>query len=211
MASRKRTGVVIVGAALAALTACAPAGTTPDNSGADADPAANAVTEPTAEPSATPPPEPAEVADADLTEVLVGKRVPRMGQVVTDNKGWVLYRFDRDSAKPPTTNCVGDCARVWPPAITAGKPELQGVAVDKVGTVSRQDGTKQITIGGWPVYRYIGDKKPGQWKGQGVGGTWFVVTPAGTKNLSCLPTGTPKPVTPPPADAGAETQGEFSY
>ena len=69
---------------------------------------------------------------------------------------------------------------------------------------TRKDGTKQLTIGGWPVYRYIGDKKPGQWKGQNVGGKWFVVKPDGKKNLTCLPKPS-KPVAP-PADDGTRAQ-----
>jgi predicted lipoprotein with Yx(FWY)xxD motif len=110
-----------------------------------------------------------------------------MGEVVVDEKGWVLYRFDKDKIDPSKSNCDGDCAKLWPPALTNGEPKLDGVSSDDVGTVERSDGTKQITLGGWPVYRYIGDKKPGQWKGQNVGGTWFVVKPDGTKNLTCLP------------------------
>ena len=37
------------------------------------------------------------------------------------------------------------------------------------------------------VYRYAGDKKPGQWLGQNVAAKWFVINPDGTKNLTCLP------------------------
>ena len=114
-------------------------------------------------------------------------------------------------ADPPSSNCVDKCAEVWPPALTDGNPQLQGVSDDKVGTVTRQDGTRQITIGGWPVYRYIGDKKPGQWKGQGVGGTWFVVDPNGKKNLTCLPTGTPKAVAPPAAGGSTTPDGGSGY
>jgi hypothetical protein len=58
--------------------------------------------------------------------------------------------------------------------------------------------TKQLTVAGWPVYRYVGDKKPGTWRGQNVNGTWFVIKPTGAKNLTCLPA-VSKPV-PPPAD-----------
>ncbi|MBF9128345.1 hypothetical protein I0C86_04965 [Plantactinospora sp. S1510] len=199
MALMKRAGVVVAGGALAALAACAPTPANPNNA-TDVKPVANAGTESTPEPSASPTPEPVEVADVNLTDGLVGRKVARMGQVVTDDKGFVLYRFDKDSAKPPKSTCVGDCARVWPPVLTDGKPDLKGIADDKVGTVARPDGTRQVTIGNWPVYRYIGDKKPGQWRGQGVAGTWFVVTPTGTKNLSCLPTGTPKAVAPPPVE-----------
>ena len=211
MAQMKRT--VIVASAMVALTACAPAGYDGANTSA-AEPVAVAAAEPTAavEPEASaeapaaeqaPPP-----ADVRLTDQLVGKKVARMGNVVTDQDGWILYRFDKDSNDPPSSNCVDKCAQVWPPALTDGNPQLQGVSDDKVGTVTRQDGTRQITIGGWPVYRYIGDQKPGQWKGQGVGGTWFVVDPNGKKNLTCLPTGTPKAVAPP---ASGDSGGDSGY
>ena len=212
MAHLKRT-TVIVASAMVALTACAPAGYDGANSSA-AEPVAVAAAEPTAsaepEASASPdaPADKAPPSDVKLTDELVGKKLPRMGKVVTDQDGWVLYRFDKDSADPPQSNCVDKCAQVWPPALTDGNPQLQGVSDDKVGTVTRQDGTRQLTIGGWPVYRYIGDKKPGQWKGQGVGGTWFVVDPNGKKNLTCLPTGTPKAVAPP---ASGDSGGDSGY
>ncbi|MEV4542711.1 MULTISPECIES: COG4315 family predicted lipoprotein [Micromonospora] len=214
MAQMKRT--VIVASAMVALTACAPAGYDGANQSA-AEPVAVAAAEPTAtaEPEASasaeapvadaPPP-----ADVELTDRLIGKKVARMGSVVTDQDGWILYRFDKDTNDPAASNCVDKCAEVWPPALTDGNPQLNGVSDDKVGTVTRQDGTRQITLDGWPLYRYIGDKKPGQWKGQGVGGTWFVVAPDGKKNLTCLPTGTPKPVAPPSDDQGAQG-GDSGY
>lgn len=200
MAPMKRT--VILAGALAALTACAPTGTGPIANSV-AQPVANAAAEASPEPSAE-----AEVPDVTLTKELIGKKVARMGEVVTDENGFVLYRFDKDSADPPTSNCVDECERIWPPVYTDGTPSLKGVRDAVVGTVTRQDGTKQVTLDGWPVYRYIGDKKPGQWKGQGVGGTWFVVTPEGKKNTSCLPKGTPTPVAPPADDAGQEGADE---
>ncbi|WP_319460989.1 hypothetical protein [Micromonospora sp. RTP1Z1] len=215
MAHLKRT-TVIVASAMVALTACAPAGYDGANSSA-AEPVAVAAAEPTAaaepEASATadaPAPEKAPPADVRLTDQLVGKKVPRMGNVVMDQDGWILYRFDKDSADPPSSNCVDKCAQVWPPALTDGNPQLEGVSEEKAGTVTRQDGTRQITVGGWPVYRYIGDKKPGQWKGQGVGGTWFVVDPNGKKNLTCLPTGTPKAVAPPASGDSGSSDGSSS-
>ncbi|KWV32403.1 hypothetical protein AB0M91_12925 [Micromonospora rifamycinica] len=222
MAKIKRT-TVIVASAVVALTACAPAGYDGANSSV-AEPVAVAAAEPTASvepdtsaspgapgasgaPAADQAPPPANV---QLTDQLVGKKIARMGKVVVDQEGFILYRFDKDSDDPPSSNCVDKCAQVWPPALTDGNPQLQGVSDDKVGTVTRQDGTRQITIGGWPVYRYIGDKKAGQWKGQGVGGTWFVVDPNGKKNLTCLPTGTPKAVAP-PAAGDSSGGGDYTY
>ena len=71
----------------------------------------------------------------------------------------------------------------------------QGVDPALVSTVKRADGTEQATLAGWPLYTYAKDEAPGQWKGQGVGGTWFVVRPDGKRNVECLPPG----VTPPAA------------
>ena len=121
-----------------------------------------------------------------------------MGKVVVNQEGYVLYRFDDDKNKPEAvSNCEGDCLAVWPAALTEdGEPELDGVDADKVGTVTREDGTKQLTLDGWPLYTYAGDSKPGLWKGQNVSGKWFVINPDGTKNLTCLPK-VSKPVAPP--------------
>jgi predicted lipoprotein with Yx(FWY)xxD motif len=133
------------------------------------------------------------------TDKLIATSVPKMGKVVTDSKGWILYRFDKDTAKPPATNCSGQCAAVWPPVLSDGNPTVEGMPREAVGTVTRDDGASQLTVGGWPVYRYIGDKKPGQWTGQAVGGTWFVIAPDGKKNITCLPTATPTAAAPPAA------------
>jgi predicted lipoprotein with Yx(FWY)xxD motif len=221
---------MVVGTAVAAalaLPGCAPAGyNAADYGGGSAvNAGANAVeATPTAEPEPSPTGAAAAKNDApeldedDITSELTGTKVKRMGKVVVDQEGWVLYRFDDDQVKPAVkSNCNGDCAKVWPPALTEdGKPELEGVDPDDVGTVTRADGTKQLTIGKWPVYRYIGDKKPGQWLGQNVGGKWFVSNPDGTKNLTCLPK-ISKPVAPPADDEGsAEEQNaaegaDYSY
>jgi len=103
---------------------------------------------------------------------------------------------------------------VWKPALTNdGKPELKGVDAKVVGTVTRADGTKQLTVKGWPLYTYLGDKKAGSWKGQNVSGKWFVIKPDGAKNLTCLPA-ISKPVAPPADDSGSDTGSsgsDYSY
>jgi predicted lipoprotein with Yx(FWY)xxD motif len=210
--------LMVVGAAIAvafALPGCAPAGYNASDYSGGAQPAANGVDatpeptgEPTAEPTATGTAEAAgKLSEDDITSELTGTKVKRMGDVVVDQEGWVLYRFDGDKVKPKIeSKCDGDCARIWPPALTEdGKPEIKGVDPEDVGTVTRSDGTKQLTIGNWPVYRYAGDKKPGQWKGQNVGSKWFVVEPDGTKNLTCLPPPS-KPIAP-PADGDEDEEG----
>jgi predicted lipoprotein with Yx(FWY)xxD motif len=167
----------------------------------------------TAEPTA--PADPAgagsEVGTDLVTKSLTGASVARMGKVVENQAGFVLYRFDDDGDNPSKSNCNGDCAKTWPPALTNdGKPTLKGIDSKLVGTVTRADGTKQLTLKGWPLYGYVGDKKPGQWKGQNVNGKWFVITPTGTKNLTCLPK-ISKPVAPPASGAGSDSGSDYSY
>jgi predicted lipoprotein with Yx(FWY)xxD motif len=106
-----------------------------------------------------------------------------LGTVVVNDKGFTVYRFDKDKKEPPTTNCDGDCAQAWPPVMVTDPAAVQVDGIDKalLGTVTRPDGSKQLTIGGWPGYTYAKDTKPGDVNGQGVGGTWFAFTPDGKK------------------------------
>lgn len=145
---------------------------------------------------------------AGSSAALRASTLAKMGSVVTDGKGWVLYRFDKDSAGTrPVSRCDGECARKWPPVMAGYHTDLTGVDVAKVGTVLRSDGRRQLTLGGWPLYRYQGDVKPGQWTGQAVGGTWFVSSPTGAKNTAGS-TAAPRPAAPaappaaPPTDDG---------
>ena len=115
---------------------------------------------------------------------LIVADVANVGQVLTDKDGMTLYRFDKDTAKPPKSNCKDDCAKTWPPALAQGDVEVQGVDRNLVGKVTRDDGTEQITVGGWPLYRYAKDTAAGQTNGQGLFGTWWAVTPQGGKASS---------------------------
>ncbi|MDT0468091.1 hypothetical protein [Streptomyces gibsoniae] len=105
----------------------------------------------------------------------------RLGSTVVDGEGFTLYRFDPDSPNPSKATCVDSCAVTWPPVLANNKIVFQGLYRDKISTVTRPDGTQQVTIGGWPVYRFSKDTAAGDIKGEGVGGTWFAVAPDGTK------------------------------
>jgi predicted lipoprotein with Yx(FWY)xxD motif len=122
-------------------------------------------------------------AAATAQPALTAKDVGDLGTVVTDAEGYTLYRFDNDKAKPPTTTCVDDCAKKWPPVVVDRNAKLRvdGVEDAAIGLLERPDGTTQLTIGGWAVYRYSGDKQPGATGGQGLGGTWYAITPEGKK------------------------------
>jgi predicted lipoprotein with Yx(FWY)xxD motif len=79
--------------------------------------------------------------------------------------GPTLYTFSKDTTGK--SNCSGACATNWPPATSA--PGM------KVTKIKRSDGSSQVALNGHPLYRYIGDKKPGDANGDGLtvyGGLW---------------------------------------
>jgi predicted lipoprotein with Yx(FWY)xxD motif len=142
---------------------------------------------PSPAPVAAPAAAPAPAAPAG--PALTASPTAALGTVVVDGTGYTLYRFDKDKPKPSKSNCNGSCATQWPPVLVASAAEakevkLDGVDAGAVNTVKRADGKLQLTIGGWPVYRYSGDKAAGDTTGQGVGKVWFAVTPAGKKAVA---------------------------
>ncbi|MFE0453916.1 SCO0930 family lipoprotein [Streptomyces sp. NPDC058914] len=104
-----------------------------------------------------------------------------LGKVLIDANGMTLYRFDADTAEPPKSNCDGDCAKTWPPVPADDATAGDGIDKSLLGEVTRSDGTKQLTVDGWPVYRYAKDTNAGDANGQGVGGKWFALAPDGKK------------------------------
>jgi len=103
------------------------------------------------------------------------------GQIVVDGQGMTAYVFDKDTADSGTSACSGQCLDIWP-AITADsdQPAVDGVD-GTVGTITRDDGTRQVTLDGMPLYTYAPDEKAGDVKGEGVQGVWWVVGPDGAK------------------------------
>lgn len=112
---------------------------------------------------------------------LAVRDIESVGSVVTDSAGMALYRFDKDTPKPPKSNCEGDCAMTWPAVPADDASAAAGIDASLLGSVARADGSKQLTLAGWPVYRYAKDTKAGEAKGEGVGGTWHALAPDGKK------------------------------
>ncbi|MFC4865636.1 MULTISPECIES: hypothetical protein [Streptomonospora] len=127
---------------------------------------------------------------ADQTSATIGVvEDTEAGPVVSDSDGYTLYAYTGDTAEPPTSTCSGECAEQWPPALVRGGLSTDGVARSLVGRMKRSDGGTQLTLSGWPLYRFSGDVDPGDVYGQGADGTWFAMTPSGTR-AEALPYGT---------------------
>ena len=103
------------------------------------------------------------------------------GTFLTDGSGRSVYIFAKDGTN--ASACSGACASAWPPVTTAGSPAASGGAKSSdLGTLTRSDGTKQVTYDGHALYYFAGDSSAGQTNGQGVNGfgaKWWLVAPSG--------------------------------
>jgi predicted lipoprotein with Yx(FWY)xxD motif len=109
-----------------------------------------------------------------------------LGSILVDNAGKTIYMFAIDS--PNHSACTATCLSYWPivPAPATMPTSVHGVTA-KLGSFTRPDGMKQLTIDSLPVYTFSGDSGPGMTNGQGKnlsGGLWWVVSPAGTSITS---------------------------
>lgn len=127
--------------------------------------------------SSSSPSAPAASAPASSTSALVktGPDPALGGTVLVDTQGMTLYRLSGET----TTKfiCTGGCLKVWHP-LTAPAGASPSGTVGSLGTVTRADGTVQVTFKGEPLYTFVKDTKPGQATGQGVKdvGTWTAVS-----------------------------------
>jgi predicted lipoprotein with Yx(FWY)xxD motif len=105
---------------------------------------------------------------------------------LTDKAGRSLYLFGSDSKT--TSTCTGACATAWPPLTATTAPTAgAGAKASDLSTITRSDGTKQVTYAGHPLYSFSGDKAAGQINGEGstaFGAPWYVVSPAGQQITS---------------------------
>jgi predicted lipoprotein with Yx(FWY)xxD motif len=101
-----------------------------------------------------------------------------LGDVLVDAKGMTLYMFTADSAG--TSACSGDCLANWPVLAGEGATPGTGLNAADFASITRDDGSKQVTFHGMPLYFFAGDKAAGDVAGQGIGGKWYVLKADGT-------------------------------
>lgn len=161
-----RRSLIVASLLLLSLAACSSNDT---NSGASGSTGAGSPAE-----SATPP------ASGGSGETEVQSEDSALGTILTDADGSTLYVFMNDTGSSST--CTGSCASTWPAFVANGEVKAGGgggVDASLLGTTKRDDGTMQVTYNGHPLYHFSGDQAAGDTNGQGIGGIWFVVSPAG--------------------------------
>jgi predicted lipoprotein with Yx(FWY)xxD motif len=108
------------------------------------------------------------------TPVLKTATKAKVGRVLVDAHGFTLYRYTPD--KPNKSVCMGQCAKFWPPATVKGSGPFTAPGIKgKLGTTTRPDGAKQLTLNGMPLYRFAKDTSKADANGQGFEHIWFVL------------------------------------
>ena len=169
-----RAGALAIASSLFVLLAACSAG----GAGSVA-PTAVPTTNPTANPTDSPTTAPSEPAPSGLVIQVADST---LGQILSDGDGNTVYLFTPDSAN--TSTCATGCIDTWPPVSPADGASVSagdGVTAT-LGTITRDDGTVQVTVNELPIYYFAGDTAAGQTNGQNVGGKWYVVGADGSMN-----------------------------
>lgn len=95
---------------------------------------------------------------------------------LVDSKGMSLYWFTKDSIGKSV--CSGECVAKWPIYYREQVEPLSGTTASDYSVIVRDDGQKQTTFRGYPLYYFFKDKMAGDSKGQGVKDVWYTINPA---------------------------------
>jgi predicted lipoprotein with Yx(FWY)xxD motif len=158
--------------------ACSSGTSTSTSSSATSSPASSspAAAAPSSSPAAT-----SQANGAAMVSLATISGIP--DQALVGSTGRTLYLFEAD--KNGTSACSGACAAAWPPDTVTGTPQAgSGVSQSLLGTITRADGTLQLTYNGHPLYYFTVDTAAGTAHGQGLkafGAEWYVVSASGSK------------------------------
>ena len=158
--------------------ACSSAAATPSPTTAAAPSAAAPSTE-AASPSEAA--SPGGSATAETYEVKVAQATINgaSASFLTGEDGKTLYIFKKDTANSGKSACgAGACSDNWPAFTVEDTSQLKadsGVS-GKLDVITRDDGTKQVTYNGQPLYYFAGDSAAGATNGAAIP-NWAVANP----------------------------------
>lgn len=106
------------------------------------------------------------------------QRDAALGPYLVGSNGMTLYMFTNDTQGAGTSACSGDCLVNWPALTVESEDALMaGSNITGLGTITRDDGTLQVTYHGWPLYYFAKDAARGDTTGEGVGEKWYTIAP----------------------------------
>ena len=103
------------------------------------------------------------------------------GPILVNGDDMPLYAYDQDSQNGTTSACKDqDCLANWTPVTTEGTATAgPGIVESLLGTITREDGTIQVTYNGWPLYTFNSDTSADTPAGQDAEPGWSLVSSSG--------------------------------
>ncbi len=103
------------------------------------------------------------------------------GPYLANSAGSALYFVEGDT---DGSKCIDLCMEAWPPFLVAEAAPTPGAQLQTgmLGTITRADGTVQVSYNQHPLYRYAADTGAGRTAGNDVEdkwGHWHLIGPGG--------------------------------
>jgi predicted lipoprotein with Yx(FWY)xxD motif len=130
--------------------------------------------------------------------VPLGRTGTRQADVLATAGGKTVYTLSGETTRHPKCTRADGCLRIWRAVTVSGTadPTKPSNVTGRLG-VWHRDGFRQVTLGGHPLYTFVGDTAAGLASGASLhsfGGTWNVVrTPAALTPSPVSTTPTPSP------------------
>ena len=121
----------------------------------------------------------AQTTCADSTALICTRSVSVNGSnknALVNRDGKTLYYFTSDSATTVACTSAQGCITTWPPLMSTSMSVAPIAGLTGVLTTVDRSGQPQIEYNGHPLYTYAADSAPGDTKGNGLFGKWFVAT-----------------------------------
>jgi predicted lipoprotein with Yx(FWY)xxD motif len=125
------------------------------------------------------------------TGAVVALRKTALGSILVDSRGRTLYLFEKD--RNGVSMCNTACVAYWPALTSRGTPRAgKGVQQSLLRLGRAQNGVRQVTYAGHPLYTFVGDKQAGQTTGEGLnnfGAEWYALAASGRTVKASQPSG----------------------
>jgi predicted lipoprotein with Yx(FWY)xxD motif len=114
---------------------------------------------------------------AVAADVYINKDNSALGRFIADENRMTLYTFTKDAPGKSMCGAANDCIKKWPVFFAETIDAEVPMKNSDFATIVRDDGAKQTTYKGMPLYYFVKDTKVGDTQGHGVNGVWFVAKP----------------------------------
>lgn len=108
-------------------------------------------------------------------------RKTKLGKILVNPAGSILYEFSKDHPKKNTCEKISGCSAVWLAYPVSGKPSAgPGVKASLLSTITVPGAGTQVTYAGHPLYIYVAAPTSTSYVGVSqFGGKWYAVNGKG--------------------------------